>query len=108
MSQLAGWGLLAAAIAFEVAGTAMLKTAATTERSLWFIGALAAYGVCFAIFMLTLKALPLSVAYAVWGGAGAALIVLIDVFFFGQSLSALQVGFICLIIIGVVGVKLAS
>ena len=102
------WAWLGLAIGLEVAGTAMLKLADGYAKPHWFAGALVAYGLCFAAFVPALQAIPLSVAYAIWGGVGAAVIVAIDVFLFGQALSPLKIAFIGLIIVGVVGLKALS
>jgi len=86
----------------------MLKLADGFAKPAWFFGSLAAYGVCFALLTHAFKLIPLSVAYAIWGGVGGMLIVALDIFLFGQSLSALQLACIGLIIAGVVGLKLAA
>lgn len=106
MSLQWAWGLLAVTIALEVAGTAMLKLANGFEKPLWFIGGIAAYLLCFALFVQILKLLPLSVAYAIWAGVGVALVAVIDMAFFQEQVSVLKLCFIGLIIIGVVGLNL--
>lgn len=103
-----GWALLSVAITLEVAGTTMLKLADGFARPHWFVGALVVYGLCFAVLVQVFRYIPLSIAYAVWGGVGAALIVAIDVSVFGQTVSALKLACIGLIIVGVVGLKLSS
>ena len=108
MTATLAWGMIAVAIGFEIAGTAMLKLADGFQKPAWFFAAITAYAVCFAFFAQAIRHVPLSIAYAVWAGMGAALIVAIDVYVFGQSLTALKVGFIAMIIVGVVGLKLAS
>ena len=106
MSALGAWGLLAVTIALEVAGTAMLKLANGFDRPAWFFGGVAAYLLCFTLFVQVLKLLPLSVAYAIWAGAGAALVVALDIIFFSEPVSVLKLCFIGLIIVGVVGLNL--
>lgn len=52
--------------------------------------------------------LPSGTVYAVFTGSGAAAIVMLDFFMFDANFSAIQVMFLGLIIIGVVGVKMTS
>lgn len=62
-------------------------------------------------FIFIIKAcekLPAGTVYAIFTGSGAAAIVLVDYFIFDSDLSIGQVGFIGLIIIGVIGIKLTS
>jgi len=107
MTAASAWGHLAVAIVFEVAGTAMLKLSDGLAKWPWFAGAIGAYAVSFALIALALRSIPLSVAYAVWGGAGAVLVVCIDVFLFGQSLGPVKLACIALIIMAVAALKMA-
>ncbi|WP_284141568.1 MULTISPECIES: multidrug efflux SMR transporter [unclassified Virgibacillus] len=52
--------------------------------------------------------LPSGTVYAVFTGAGAAGIVIVDASFFGAALSIKQLLFVGLIIVGVIGIKLTS
>ena len=107
MTVLLAWGLLAVAIAIEVAGTSMLKLAEGFAKPAYFFGAIACYGLCFVLLTQIFRFIPLSIAYAIWAGVGVALVVTIDMALFGQALSALKLGCIALIVAGVVGLKLA-
>lgn len=53
-----------------------------------------------------LKTIEISIAYAIWGAAGIALISLIGIFFFHENVSFLKILFIGLIIVGTTGLKL--
>lgn len=56
------------AILGELVGTNLLK-ASNGFSSLWkTLGSLAAYGACFYFLDLTMKAINLNVAYALWAG----------------------------------------
>lgn len=52
--------------------------------------------------------LPSGTVYAVFTGSGAAAIVFLDFFKFGADFSVIQVLFLGLIIVGVIGVKMTS
>lgn len=62
------------------------------------------------IFLLTLslRALPVGTAYAVWTGIGAAGTAMIGMLFLGESTSIARIACIGLILCGVIGLKLAS
>lgn len=57
---------------------------------------------------LALKSLPIGVGYAIWAGIGAVGSVLVGIFFFKESRELIKVLFISMIIMGIVGLKLAS
>lgn len=63
-------------------------------------------GVSFYFLTLSTKTLPISIAYTVWVGVGAIGALLGGMFWLKESLSLLQIFFACLIITGVVGIKL--
>jgi len=52
--------------------------------------------------------LPTGTVYAVFAGVGTVGIALMDVFFFGESLSAGKILFIFIIVLGVIGLNLAD
>lgn len=102
------WILLMIAIAFEVAGTMLLKASDGFTKPLLGTLAIVSYSVCFWFFAPVLKVLPAGVAYAIWAGLGITLVSILGVFLFKQSLSAPQVLFIGLILIGAVGLNLTT
>jgi small multidrug resistance pump len=59
------------------------------------------YIACFYFFSLTLKTVPLGVAYAVWGGLGIILTVLVSIFVFKQAIDIPSITGIILIVAGV-------
>jgi multidrug transporter EmrE-like cation transporter len=102
------WILLAIAIAFEIAGTSLLKASDGFAR--WGLGAasMACYWVCFAFLAAAIKTIPVGVAYAIWSGVGIVAIALIGWLVFRQSLSVVQTGFILLILVGAIGLNLST
>lgn len=52
--------------------------------------------------------LPTGTVYAIFAGIGTVGTALMDVFFFGQSLSAGKIFFIAILVVGVIGLKLAD
>src|SRR5580658_3455954 len=55
----------------------------------------------------SMKVIPIGTAYAVWAGIGAAGTVVCGILFFGDSYHIIRLISIFLIIIGIVGLKLA-
>jgi len=102
------WLYLMIAIAAEVVGTSSLKASEGFTKPMPSIVVLAGYGTAFFFLSLTLKAMPVGVAYAVWSGVGVALIGLIGWLFFGQKLDAAAVLGMALIVAGVVVLNLFS
>lgn len=102
------WVFLSLAIISEVIATSALKASDGFSR-LWpsFI-VVAGYASAFCFLSLTLKTIPVSVAYAIWAGAGIALIALISWVFFGQKLDIPAIIGLILIVAGVVVINLFS
>lgn len=102
------WLLLAMTVVFEVMGTTLMKLS-NGFTQLWpSIGMFACYAVSLVGITLVLRYMDLSIAYAVWSGAGTALTVMIGIYLFREPMTALKLASLGLIIVGIVGLKLAS
>ena len=66
------------------------------------------YGLSFWLLALILKDLEIGFVYAVWSGAGTALIAAVGIFAFGESATALKIASIAVIILGVIGLNLGG
>jgi len=102
------WLTLAAAIVAEVLGTSALKASAGFSRLVPSCVVVVGYAAAFYFLSLTLRHIPVGVAYAVWSGAGTVLITLIGVFAFRQKLDLAGVCGIALIVAGVLVLNLLS
>jgi small multidrug resistance pump len=102
------WLFLAIAIVSEVIATSALKASAGFTRPLPSLVVVLGYGVAFYFLSLTLKTVPVGVAYAIWSGAGVALIALIGWAFLGQRLDAPAIIGLGLIVAGVVVINVFS
>ena len=102
------WLYLALAILLEVAATAVLKLSGGLTRPALLAAALVLYGACFTILALAFRQIPVATAYAIWSGVGMVLITGIGALFFREPVSAAKLGFIGLILIGVVGLHLVE
>lgn len=102
------WVFLMLAILFEVAGTTAMKLAQGFTRPTPSIAVFACWGMAIMFLTLALKRIDISIAYAIWAGLGTALIAAIGVVAFGESLTPVKLVFLALIVVGVVGLKLAG
>lgn len=102
------WLLLTAAIVSEVVATSALKASDGFTRLVPSLVVVAGYGVAFYLLALTLRHIPVGVAYAIWSGVGTALIALVGWVLFGQRLDATALAGMALIIGGVALMNLSS
>ena len=97
------WLYLIIAITMEVAGTTSMKLSEGFSKLLPSISIFIFYGISFTFLTLALKVLPIGMTYAIWAGAGTALITLVGIIWFGESFNMIKVISLLLIIIGVAG-----
>jgi len=97
-----GYIYLGIAIVSEVIGTSALKAAEGFTRLWPSLVVAIGYACAFYFLSLTLRTIPVAVAYAVWSGIGIVLIALIGVFWFRQPLDLPAIAGMALIISGVV------
>ena len=102
------WVYLAVAIVSEVIATSALKAADGFSRLWPSLIVVAGYAAAFFFLSLTLRTIPVGVAYAVWSGAGVALIALIGWLFLGQSLDTPAIFGLSLIVAGVLVINVFS
>jgi len=99
------WLYLASAILFEVAGTTSMKLSHGFTRLLPSILIFVFYAISFVSLTFAIKKIDMSISYAIWSGIGTALIAVIGVYWFMESMSMLKITSIVLIIIGVIGLN---
>lgn len=102
------WWYLTFAIIAEVLATSALKAAEGFTRPLPSLVVILGYGVAFYLLSLTLKTVPVGIAYAIWSGVGTGLIVLVSWLLFGQALNPQVLSGLVLIVAGVVVVQLGT
>jgi len=108
MSQTAVYGLLCAAIVLEVIGTTALQLSQQFTRIGPTALVVACYAAAFYCLSLTLKSIPVGIAYAIWSALGIVLISWVGLVFFRQRLDLPAIVGLGLIISGVVVVNLFS
>ena len=102
------WLYLAVAILSEVVATTALKAAEGLSRWGPVMLVLAGYGLAFYFLSLTLRTIPLGIAYAIWAGVGVALVSVAGWFIYRQALDAGAIIGITLIVAGVIVLRLFS
>ena len=105
---MSAWLYLAAAIAFEIAATFLLKLSNGFEKPHWGWLSIILYTACFWVLAPALKTIPVGVAYAIWAGVGIAAAAVIGLFAFGERLGPVQLAFIAMILVGAVGLQLTT
>lgn len=100
------WLVLVAAGVLEVVWATSMKASAGFTRPLATGVTLVAAAGSFWLLGLSLRALPIGTAYAVWVGIGTVGVAALGIVQFGEPLTAARVGCIGLIVLGVVGLKL--
>ena len=102
------WLYLALAIVAEVAATSALKAAEGFSRPLPSLVTVAGYATAFVFLSLTLRTIPVGIAYAVWSGAGIVLVSGAAWVLYRQSLDAPALIGMGLILAGVLVINLFS
>ncbi len=100
--------LLGVAIVIEVVATALLPRTAGLTQPGWTSVTLLGYAVSICLLAVVVRTIPVSITYAVWSGAGTALVAVIGVLFLHERLSLVQVLCLGLVIVGVIGLNLAG
>ncbi|MGK5532013.1 DMT family transporter [Streptomyces sp. URMC 129] len=92
---------LAAAILAEIIGTMLLNQSDGFSRLWPSLGTVGCYLLAFALLAQTLKSMEVGVAYAIWSGAGTAVVAAIGVLFLNESASPAKLLGVVLVIAGV-------
>jgi small multidrug resistance pump len=99
---------LAAAIVCEVAGTSALKLSDGMTRLGPSAVVVIGYVLAFFLLSLTLRSVPVGIAYAIWSGVGIVLISIIGAVWFKQTLDFAALAGMLMIIGGVAVIYLFS
>lgn len=102
------WALLAVAIVAEVIATSTLKSTEGFSRLWPSVVVVCCYEVAFILLAVCVKRIPVGIVYAIWSGVGVALITLVAWWFMGQTLDAVGLAGVALIVGGVVVINAFS
>lgn len=100
--------LLGLAIVVEVAATALLPRTAGFTSLGWTVLVVTGYASSIWLLTIVVRTMPVSVTYAIWAGAGTALVAVVGLVFLGESFSWIKVVSLALIVAGVVGLNLTG
>jgi small multidrug resistance pump len=103
-----GWALLIVAILLEVAGTTNMKLSEGFSKPVPSVLVLFFYALSIIALTFAVNRLDVSVAYALWSGMGTALVAIIGLWFFQESITIIKVVALGLIIVGVVMLHFTS
>jgi len=93
---------LAIAIVSEVVGTAALKASEEFTRLVPSLIVIVGYASAFYFLTLTLRTIPVGLAYAIWAGVGIVLICIVSWILYKQTLDAPAIIGVALIAAGVI------
>jgi small multidrug resistance pump len=94
--------------ACEVVATSSLKATQGFTRPVPSIVAIVGVAASFYFISLTVKTIPISISYSIWGGVGTILVALIGFIVYRQALDAAALVGMALIVAGVVIINLFS
>ncbi|HDZ55046.1 MAG TPA: multidrug efflux SMR transporter [Pseudomonas xinjiangensis] len=96
------WLFLLTAIVAEVIATSALKASDGFTRLWPTLIAAVGYGIALYLLSLTLRTIPVGIAYAIWSGLGVVLITVAAWVWFGQKLDVPAIVGMALIVTGVI------
>lgn len=99
------WVILGVAVVTEIIWALSLKWAAMQGTLVASAVPITLSFVNMGLLALAMRGLSAGTAYAVWTGLGAVGVTIFGAVIFGERLAPIQIGFIALIIVGVVGTK---
>jgi quaternary ammonium compound-resistance protein SugE len=102
------WILLLIAGLFEIGWVYALKQSDNFANLKFAFLAVLLLVISMACLSLSLRTIPVGTAYAIWTGIGAVGAATLGIMAFGDPATAMRLVCIALIVIGVVGLKLAS
>ena len=102
------WVYLIIAGIFEVVWATGLKYSHGFTKLYPSLITLGGMAVSFYLLSLAVRSLPIGTAYAIWTGIGALGAVLLGIFLFHEPVSVWRIVFLCLILTGILGLKLTS
>jgi len=102
------WILLVIAGLLEVAWAYAMKQSNGFTKLVPSILTIGLMAISFGLLAYCMKTLPLGTAYAIWTGIGAVGAFIIGILVLGEAVTVMRVASVCLIILGLVGLKLAT
>lgn len=105
---LVAWLILIASILFEVFGMLFLKYSNGFTNLLPTAGGVGCFITSIWLMSISLKHIEMGIAYAAWAAASTAIVAVLGIAFYAESISSFKVTGITLIVIGVVLLNLTT
>jgi quaternary ammonium compound-resistance protein SugE len=102
------WFYLLLAGFFETGFAVSLKLMDGHKNIPWVIVFYISIAFSLLFLSMAMKTIPIGTAYGVWTGIGTAGVVLVGYFFLGESMSVARAGFLLMLIIAIIGLKVSS
>jgi small multidrug resistance pump len=102
------WLFLIASILFEVFGMLSLRYSNGFSNLVPTAGAISCFIASIWLMSFSLKQIEMGITYAVWAAASTAIVALLGIAFYQESISQFKIAGITLIVIGVVLLNLSS
>lgn len=106
--MLSAWLFLIASILFEVFGMMSLKHSDGFSNLLPTAGAITCFIMSIWLMSFSLKHIEMGITYAVWAAASTAIVALLGIALYQESISTLKIAGLTMIVIGVVMLNLAT
>lgn len=100
------WIILIVAGLFEVCWAIGLKYTEGFTKLWPSVFTLVTLAISMFLLAKAAQALPIGTAYAVWVGIGSVGAAILGIFLFGESVSLARIGFLALLLISIIGLKL--
>ncbi len=107
-SPLTAWLFLIASILFEVFGMLSLRYSNGFNNFIPTAGAISCFIASIWLMSFSLKQIEMGITYAVWAAASTAVVALLGIAFYHESISQFKISGIVLIVIGVVLLNLSN
>jgi quaternary ammonium compound-resistance protein SugE len=102
------WFILVVAGLFEIGWAVGLKCTEGFTRLWPTVGTVLSMIISLGLLGIAMKSLPVGTAYAVWVGVGAVGTAILGIVLLGESANPMRLLSLCLIVAGIVGLKLAT
>lgn len=102
------WFLLVIAGLMEVAWASLLPATNGLTRPVPTIGFVVLLAASMFLLSKAAESIPIGTAYSVWVGIGAVGAAVVGIVVQGDSASAARIGFLALLVVSIVGLKLSS
>ena len=105
---LVAWLILIASILFEVFGMLFLKYSNGFSNLIPTAGGVSCFITSIWLMSISLKQIEMGIAYAVWAAVSTAIVAVIGVAFYQESISSFKITGVTLIVIGVILLNLST